>query len=86
MTQHELIQKDFQAKADILEAQRSFMRSQIGLLEAQLKENAVKLEELQFQWNRYVEGLQKQQAEANGEANPKTIETAPAKKKATAKS
>ena len=87
MTHQELIQKDFQAKGEVIDAERGYLRSQIALLEAQLKQNAVKGLELERQWASYVESVNKQQAQ-QAEQNGAQIasETATGKpKKATAK-
>lgn len=67
MTRQELIQQDFQAKGAVIDAERGYLRSQIALLEAQLKQNTVKAQELEFQWNSYVESIKAQQQAANGE-------------------
>ncbi len=79
MTHQELVQAEFKAKAGVLEAQKSYIRSQISLLEAQLKENEVRLQELQFQWDTYLAGLRQQQedpapvAAGEEEAAPKSL-------------
>lgn len=66
MTHEELVRADFNAKAGVIEAERSVIRSQITLLEAQLKQNEVKMQDLELSWKNYQEGLkQSEQQRAN---------------------
>jgi hypothetical protein len=82
MTHQELVAADFQAKAAVIDAERSYIRSQIALLEAQLKQNTVKGQELELQWSNYQESLKAAQeqvktAESNvDKVSKKTISKA----------
>lgn len=76
MTRQELVKADYKVNVEILEAQIANLRSQINIIEAQIKEKKLRIEDYHYQYGEFLKNETKEEVEVfepEEENQPKTL-------------
>lgn len=60
MTREQVIKANYEAQISVVEAERANIRTQIALLEANLKQNAARTQEIEYSYHEFVNSLSAQ--------------------------